>query len=451
MQVRKQIPRKAAIPLPKGWPRRVRSAVIQTISLARTSMTHTRSWAANHYNARIRLKSENERLRSEVLLLREEGRIKDSRMEQIPAQRRPHYPPVERLAILELRAARGWSLAQTADHFLVSPVTICSWTQRLDEEGVDALVQVPVPVNTFPEFVSYSVRRLKVLCPSMGKARIANVLCRAGLHLGSTTVRRMLKVTDRPKRPTPPRSTAAGRVVTAKRPNHVWHADLSTVPTALGFWVPWLPFSLPPIWPFCWFVAVVVDHFSRRVMGVAVFTKEPSSKAVCDFLGQAITTAGGAPRHLITDQGVQFTAKDFNRWRQRRGIRHRFGAVGRFGSIAIIERLMRTLKSECTRRLLLVPFRRAAFVRELSLWSGWYNAERPHEALTTRTPDEVYFRRRPACRSPRYEPRARWPRGAPCARPHALIRGRPGVHVDLDVRYSADRKHLPVVAIRKVA
>src|SRR5262245_10350890 len=67
---------KSAIPLPKGWPRRVRSAVIHTISLARASATHTRSWTANHYSARLRLKAENERLRGEVLHLREEVRIK---------------------------------------------------------------------------------------------------------------------------------------------------------------------------------------------------------------------------------------------------------------------------------------------------------------------------------------------------------------------------------------
>ena len=46
------------------------------------------------------------------------------------------------------------------------------------------------------------------------------------------------------------------------------------------------------------------------------------------------------------------------------------------------------------------------------------------------------------------EPRARWPRGAPCAGPHALIRG-PGVRVHLDVSYTSWRKHLPGVAIRK--
>ena len=186
-------------------------------------------------------------------------------------------------------------------------------------------------------------------------------------------------------------------------------------------------------------------------MGVAVFTKEPSSKQVRTFLDRAMAAAGTAPRHLITDRGIQFTATGFGRWCRRRKIQQRFGAVGKYGSVAVIERLIRTLKTECTRRLVLVPFRRAAFTKEVTFWSGWHNAERPHEALAARTPDEVYFHRLPACRLPRYEPRSRWPRGAPCAGPHALIRGRPGVHVDLDVRYTSNRKHLPVVEIRKAA
>src|SRR5437867_4080416 len=149
--------RAAAMALPKGWPRRVRSAVIQTISLAQTSLTHARSVAANSINARIRLKEEIDRLKNEISLLSEESRIKDGRMEQIPPQRRPHYPPVERLAILQFRTARGWSLAQTATRFLVTPLTISSWTVRLDEEGADALVRMPEPVNRFPEFVGYMV------------------------------------------------------------------------------------------------------------------------------------------------------------------------------------------------------------------------------------------------------------------------------------------------------
>jgi hypothetical protein len=33
--------------------------------------------------------------------------------------------------------------------------------------------------------------------------------------------------------------------ITAKYANHVWHVDLTTVPTAAGFWTSWLPFALP--------------------------------------------------------------------------------------------------------------------------------------------------------------------------------------------------------------
>jgi hypothetical protein len=121
------------IPLPKQWPSRVRSGVLHAISLAHFSLTYTRSWAANSWNARIRLKQENDRLRQELALLHEEMRIKDARMLRIPAQRRPHYPPMERLAILELPAARGWSRSQTARRLLVTPATVCSWMGRLDE------------------------------------------------------------------------------------------------------------------------------------------------------------------------------------------------------------------------------------------------------------------------------------------------------------------------------
>ena len=65
----------------------------------------------------------------------------------IDARRRPHCRPVERLAILELKAARGWSAAQTAKTFLVEPDTIASWMTRVDEDGPSALVQTSEPVN----------------------------------------------------------------------------------------------------------------------------------------------------------------------------------------------------------------------------------------------------------------------------------------------------------------
>ena len=219
--------------LPKRWPRHVRSAVIHAVSMADVAFIITQTRLANHFDARVRAQAENDRLRRHVALLEEELRIKDTRMDRLPAQRRPHYPAIERLAILELRAARGWSQAETARRLLVTPLTVASWTQRLDDEGPDALVQVRDPVNRFPELVSYLVRRLRALCPGMGSRRVARILARAGLHLGATTARRILELAPKPKpasrRPSKPRTVAA------TRPNHVWHLDLTTVPTIGGF------------------------------------------------------------------------------------------------------------------------------------------------------------------------------------------------------------------------
>ena len=56
-------------------------------------------------------------MRQELALLKEEQRIKDARMAAVRARRRPHYSPTDRMAILELKAARGWSARQTADRF----------------------------------------------------------------------------------------------------------------------------------------------------------------------------------------------------------------------------------------------------------------------------------------------------------------------------------------------
>ena len=253
------------------------------------------------------------------------------------------------------------------------------------------------------------------------------------------------KPTPKPKRPSKPRT------VTAKAPTQVWHLDLTTVPTIGGFWISWLPFSLPQRWPFCRWVAVVVDHVSRRAMGVAHFKQEPTAADMTRWLGRVCRNVGSWPGHIITDHGPQFTAGAFDAWCLRHDIQQRFGAIGKYGSLAVIERFIKSRKNECTRLLPIVPLAQAAFARELDHYVTWFNAERPHSRFGARTPDEIYFGKFPACRRPRFEPRARRPRRSPCAAPHALVRGRPGIALELNVEYRGGRKHLPVVSLRRVA
>ena len=439
--------------LPKSWPATVRSAMLHVFSLAKYAAVYTRSWAADSPNARVRLRAEGNRSQQDAALLREEMRIKDARMARIPPHRRPFYTPTERLAILELRAACGWSLQQTESAFLVTAATVTSWMKRLDEDASEALVQLPTPVNKFPDFVRHAVQRLQTLCPTQGKKKLAEVLARAGLHLGTTTIGRIRKENPVPA-PRPPQKEATAakgrRNVTAKRPNHVWHVDLTVVPTEMGFWCPWLPFASPQCWPFCWWLAVVLDHYSRRVMGSAIFRTAPTSVNMRAFLGRVISAAGTAPRHLISDKGSQFwPSKGFRRWCQRRNIRPRFGAIGRHGSIAVLERALRTVKEAL--RLLKLPTRREAMRRELGLLVGWYNENRPHMTLGGKTPDEVYFHRFPANRRPRIEPRPAWPRGSPCALPHALVAGKPGARFNVELERLGGHAHLPIVRLSRAA
>jgi transposase InsO family protein len=424
--------------------------VLHVISLAQFAAAHTRGWAADSVNARVRLKAELDRANQELLMLREETRIKDARLARIDPHRRPHYPPTERMAILALKATRGWSLEQTARVFHLTAATIASWVKRVDEQGPDALVQLREPVNKFPDFVRYVVQQLKTLCPSLGKKKIAETLARAGLHLGTTTVGRILREKPVPSPELAEKTDSTDRVVTSKYSNHLWNVDLTVVPTGAGFWCSWLPFTLPQRWPFCWWLAVVVDHYSRRTMGFAVFEKEPNSVQVRSFLGRTICVAGQAPKHLISDKGSQFWCAGFKAWCRRRNIKPRFGAVGKHGSVAVVERLILTVK-QLLKQLPLIPLRRQSFRSELVAIAQWYNECRPHVTLGGKTPNEVYQGRFPANRKPRIEPRPRWPRGSPCAKPWALVVSKPGRRFNTTVTFHAKRRHLPVVTLTRAA
>jgi transposase InsO family protein len=339
---------------------------------------------------------------------------------------------------------------------MVEPGTIAEWMGRVDEEGEAALVKTPEPLNKIPDFVRYMVRRLKVLCPSMGKKRLAQTLARAGLHLGVTTVRRMLKEKDHKGSPAEAvaregEQESPSKPVTAKYRNHVWQVDLTVAPTSVGFWVAWLPFSLPQVWPFCWWVACVVDHFSRRVVGFTVWTKEPTSRDVRTFLGQVVATNRATPKYVLSDKGRQFSSHGFKAWCDRKGIQPRYASTGgQVRATAIIERFILSLKDEWLRRAS-VPFRREAMRQHLSTYLEWFHEYRPHQGLGGRTPMEVYRKKRPANRRPRHEPRPRWPADSPCALPRARTRSAAGARFVLKVRFHGGSRHLPIVKLRRVA
>jgi putative transposase len=148
---------------------------------------------------------------------------------------------------------------------------------------------------------------------------------------------------------------------------------------------------------FCWglwpiHICVVIDHFSRKVMA-ATPLEGPNAGWTVNALESAIEKYG-PPKHLISDQGVVFTNEAFAGLLGKHQVKHRFGAVGKHGSIAVTERVNKTLKYEWLKRVALIKGidHLADLCEEFQIW---YNRWRPHMTLDGLRPDDVFYKNRP--------------------------------------------------------
>ncbi|NQU21831.1 MAG: transposase [Candidatus Nealsonbacteria bacterium] len=181
-----------------------------------------------------------------------------------------------------------------------------------------------------------------------------------------------------------------------------------------------------------------------------MFKTSPTSNEVTDALTRIMFNERIRPKHLIVDQGPQFKCQHFEHvWCKAMRILPRFGAVGRHGSISVVERFHRTFKELLGQ--IVVPEDQAEFEREARLIARWYNEHRPHATLGGKTPNEVYFSRPAANERPRLEPRDRWPRGSPCAKPQADVEGEPGDSIVFEIDCLEGRRHLPIIGARHAA
>jgi transposase InsO family protein len=188
----------------------------------------------------------------------------------------------------------------------------------------------------------------------------------------------------------------------ARHPNHRWLMDLTDIPGLFRL----VTFKL----------AVIFNGYARMPLAARVFWHEPSAAQLVQLFTQAVVTQG-PPRHVVTDRGPQFTAVRCRRALRLRGIRQRFGAVGRVGSIAVLERFWRTLK-DLSRVRARPPLTRRQLERRLGFALWWYAAHRPHTALDGARPAEAYGLVPTTTHAPRAPPRGRPgedPRDAPWA------------------------------------
>jgi transposase InsO family protein len=214
----------------------------------------------------------------------------------------------------------------------------------------------------------------------------------------------------------------ATRAVRARYPHHVWMLDLTEIPGFLRL--------------FCFKLVVVLDVFSRMPLAARVFFTEPSGRDVARLLGAAARRFG-PPRHSVSDHGVQFTSSAFERALARLGVCHRYGAIGRSGSIAIIERFFRTLKTIARLRSK-PPLLRGDLERRLTSTFDYYAWLRPHQGLAGATPVEVYLGKKPVYLEAVAPPRGRRGEGTGIPPP------------PFEVRYLDPEHRLPYL-VRKAA
>lgn len=161
------------------------------------------------------------------------------------------------------------------------------------------------------------------------------------------------------------------RGVEVTRPDQVWAADVTYLRLREGFA----------------YLVAVLDWFSRYVLAWRL-----SNTLEGTFCVEALEEALEGPRQpeiFNSDQGVQFTRKDFTDRLIQRGVRVSMDGRGRVFDNIFIERLWRSLKHE---EVYLKEYEGMIEARRgVGKYFRFYNRRRPHQALGWRTPAEVYW------------------------------------------------------------
>ena len=139
----------------------------------------------------------------------------------------------------------------------------------------------------------------------------------------------------------------------------------------------------------------------------------------------------------MSDSGAQFQG-EYRAWCKSHGVKPRFGAIGKHGSIAVLERFIRSMKEECFRAVV-VLLTVALVEQELKLWLVWYHEHRPHQGLAGKTPGEMVKRKAPA------------KAGRPARARRRGGRRRVLRPLELVVSHVGGRAHLPIVDLRPAA
>jgi putative transposase len=215
--------------------------------------------------------------------------------------------------------------------------------------------------------------------PFYGVRRMTAVLREQGYGINPKRVRRLLRMLGLwalGPQPGTSRKAPEHRVypyllrgVAIERTDHVWSTDITYIRLRGGFA----------------YLAAVMDWHSRYVLSWAL-----SNSLEVGFCVEVLEAAlsRGRPEIFNTDQGSQFTSPAFTGRLLASGVRISMDGRGRALDNVFVERLWRSVKYE---EVYLHDYEGMRAAQQgLGRYFGFYNEERPHQALGYRTPGAVY-------------------------------------------------------------
>ena len=226
------------------------------------------------------------------------------------------------------------------------------------------------------------IDRLHSDFPFAGARMLRDILRSKGYAIGrrhvSTLMRLMgiqtlycKKLTSR-RNPAHPVFPYLLRHLTIEQPNHVWCADITYIPMRHGFI----------------YLFAVLDWATRRVLAWRL-----SNTLTTDFCIEAVREAietHGRPQIFNTDQGSQFTDRDFVALiRDEHCIALSMDGKGAWRDNVFVERFWKSLKYE---EIYLHAYDSVSEAKSgIGKYIAFYNGMRPHSSLDGRTPDTAYF------------------------------------------------------------
>lgn len=254
----------------------------------------------------------------------------------------------------------------------VSASGFYAWCERKPSARARADADLTVKIHAIHEGSrgTYGVPRVHAVLAadehSVGRKRVARLMKAAGLE-GVSRRRKYRTSRNKSAYPSP---DLVERDFTATAPNQLWVADITYVPTWAGFL----------------YLAVVLDVWSRRIVGWAMET-HLRTELVVDALNMAIGQRQPTAVIHHSDQGCQYTSVAFGLRCREVGVKPSMGSVGDAYDNAMCESFFATLECELIDRR---RFKSQAEARlaVFDFIEGFYNTRRIHSALDYRSPVE---------------------------------------------------------------